>query len=144
MRSVLAGLAATVVAFLAGYWPMQSKVTVVQQEADRTRQQLETRVAETQERLRVAQLQNQLGLLLLEVEQNNFGKAREISTVFFDEVRSALFASKNTAIRSRLESALKRRDQVTADLTMAKPGSAETLRQFYAEFLGTGEVAPPR
>lgn len=135
MRKVLSVLIIVLVAYLAGYLPMKARIAALQQEAEAVRRQLETRLATTEENLRLARLQVRLGLLLVEVEQNNLGKARDISTQFFDEVRSELHTSKDAVVRAKLESALKRRDQVTGDLAAAKPGTAELLRLFLAEFL---------
>ena len=131
MKRILIIAAAIVIAFLAGYAPLQWK-----------NYQSEQRLAETQDRLRAARLEGQLGLLLIEVEQNNFGIARERSTKFFDEVRAALSESKDETARRRLEGILKRRDEVTADLTALKPSAADSLRKLYVEFV-TGRAPEP-
>jgi hypothetical protein len=142
MKQVLTVLVLLVIACLATYVPMQWKNRDLQRQADQTRKELSTRLSDVEDSLRVAKLQNQLGLLLIDVEQNNFGRAKEASTKFFDQVRQALFAATSESARSKLESALKRRDQITADLSVMKPGLADTLRQFYQEFLGESGGQP--
>ena len=138
MKRVLVTAALTVLAGLAVYVPMQWRNGNLQQEASKNRQEIAARLSEAEESLRLARLQNQLGLVLIDVEQTNFGRARESSSRFFDGVREALFDAKSEPVRARLESALKRRDQITADLSVMKPGLADSLRQFYVEFLGEG------
>ena len=143
MKQILTVLTLLAIAGLATYVPMQWKNRDLQRQAEQAGQELSTRISDVEESLRVARLQNQLGLLLIDVEQNNFGRAKEASTKFFDQVREALIAAKSEPARSKLESALKRRDQITADLSVMKPGLADALRQFYMEFLGeSGEKTP--
>jgi hypothetical protein len=143
MKQVLTMLALLAIACVATYVPMHWRNRNLQRQADLTRAQLMQQLSDVEDSLRVAKLQNQLGLLLIDVEQNNFGRAKEASTRFFDQVREALFAAKSEPARSKLEAALKRRDQITADLSVMRPGLADTLRQFYQELSGKAGGQPP-
>jgi len=142
MKRVLVTAALLLIACLAVYVPMQWRNGDLQQQSAKARQELTARLSDAEDSLRVARLQNHLGLLLIDVEQNNFGRAKESSTRFFDQVREALFTANSEPARSKLELALKRRDQITADLSVMKPGLADSLRQFYLEFLGEGGGKP--
>ncbi len=142
MKRVLTILALLAIACVVTYVPMQWRNMSLQRQSEQARQELLTRLGVAEDSLRVARLQSQLGLLLIDVEQNNFGQAKEASTRFFDQVREALFVAKSESARSKLEVALKRRDQITADLSMMKPGLADTLRLFYQEFLGEQRDQP--
>ena len=142
MKRVLVTVVLMAVAFLAAYVPMQWKNYDLQQQDAKSRQELSAQLAAAEDSLRMAKLQNQLGLLLIDVEQTNFGEAKQSSTQFFDQLREALSSVQSEAARARLEAALKRRDQITADLSVMKPGLAETLQQFYLEFSGESSAKP--
>lgn len=88
-----------------------------------------------QEQLRLATLQNELGMILVEVEQNNFGSAKERSTRFFDDLRQILASTQDESVKLRLGAVLNRRDEVTSDLTMLNPETAAKLRGLYIELL---------
>ena len=133
MKRFLIGLAAILFLFPLGYWPLYQR----EQAAVKSTEELRARLTELDERLRVASLQSRLGLILIDVEHGNFGKAAERSTKFFDDVRGALMASRSGSVRKSLETILSHRDEVTANLTGLKPGSADVLRRAYEEFAAT-------
>jgi len=124
-------------AFLGGLIPMslnnrelmgqinaaQTEARNAQASADAVRQQL-----------REAGLQNTLGLILVEVEQNNFGLAKDRATTFFDDLRQAVATAQNDKARERLAFVLKHRDEITADLTSLNPETASKLRTLYLAF----------
>ncbi len=121
-------------AFLGGYVPQSLK-----------NRELTTRMQQTQERLRLATLQNDLGMILVEVEQNNFGAAKERSTGFFDDLRQTIAATRDDGRKQRLTGLLNHRDEVTSDLTSLNAETAAKLRSLYLEFFqGAAAVQPPR
>lgn len=124
-------------AFLGGLIPMylNNRELMAQLNAAQT----ETRNAQAsadavRQQLREAELQNTLGLILVEVEQNNFGLAKERATKFFDELRQAMATAPGDKARERLAAVLKHRDEVTADLTSLNPETASKLRTLYLTF----------
>jgi Arc/MetJ-type ribon-helix-helix transcriptional regulator len=138
MKRFLVVVVVVVLAFFAGYGLMYWKARDAASAAQTARQSLESQLADTQDRLRAANLEGQLGLLLIDVEQNNFGTAQERSTKFFDAVRAAVYASRDEAVRHKLDTLLQSRDEVTAGLTALKPGTADLLRKLYTEYAATG------
>jgi hypothetical protein len=138
LKRLLGVVAVMAVAFLAGYGAMYWNARNAADAAEKTRQDLQRQLTDTQDRLRAAEIEGKLGLLLIEVEQNNYGDAQARSTKLFDDVRTALFASRDEAVRQRLTTLLQHRDEVTASLTALKPGTVDLLRKFYREFAGAG------
>lgn len=140
MKRLMIVVAVVALIFLAGsawmYWTNRGP----QQAAEQERLNLQAQLRDTQDRLRAADLEGQLGLLLIDVEQNNFGEAQQSSTKLFDGVRAALTTAENETVRHRLEALLQHRDEVTASLTALKPGTADVLRGLYVEFAGESGV----
>lgn len=120
---IVLALAATGVAYFAGYWPArQGRVA-----AERS---LETATASLQraEALnRLYALQSKLVDLQATVEARNFGDAQAKSTVFFDAVRSESARPDQGQARGVLESILASRDALTAALTQNDPAARELL-----------------
>lgn len=111
-------------AFLGGFIPMY----LDNRDLEAQVQEAQNQAARIQEQLRVATLQNQLGMILIEVEQNNFGNAKERSTTFFDELRQTTTTMRDDRRRERLMTLLNRRDEITSDLTSLNPETAAKLR----------------
>jgi type II secretory pathway pseudopilin PulG len=125
-------------AFLGGFIPMYLKNQELAEQVKAAQSNLEA----AQDQLRSALLQNALGLMLVEVEQNNFGLAQERSTRFFDDLRQAMATVRDDKTRARWASFLKRRDEITADLTALNPETPAKLRTLYLEF-SQGTLSTP-
>lgn len=125
------------VAFLGGFVPQYLK----HREAAAQTQQAQAQLAETQERLRLATLQNDLGMILVEVEQNNFGAAKERSTRFFDDLRATIALTREEKSKEGLTALLNHRDEITADLTALNAETAAKLRARYLEFPAVAAAA---
>ncbi len=109
-----------VVAFLAGYVPLCLKNNDLQSKAD---------VLEGD--LKYAGLRVEAGMILMEVEKGDFGRARTRSTRFFDGVREYSDSSPAATKKTALQGILKHRDSITAALAALDPGVAGTLRSIY-------------
>lgn len=100
---------------------------------------LQTRLNQAGGQLQVAALRNQLGMILIEVEQNNFGLAKERSSHFFDGLRRIIPDQTDPQLRERLAELLARRDEITSDLTSLNSETPVKIRKLFAEF---PQVAP--
>ena len=116
-------------AFLGGFIPSYMENRKLKAEIEERQDQL----AEAQERLQVALLQAKLGMMLIEVEQNNYGKAKERSTEFFDDLRQTATAVRDDRRREVLMAVLARRDEITSDLTSLNPETATKLRALFVQ-----------
>jgi hypothetical protein len=125
-RALLA-LAVPVVAFGLGFGWMYLRHRSFRESAEATQQRLET----TERELRLARLQLQLASVLMEVERKNFGNARDVSSKFFDELRSVAGSAQSPDQKSRLDAVLGKRDEVTAAITEMKPETPDLLRRLY-------------
>ena len=96
--------------------------------------ELQTLLAQASAQLHVATLRNQLGMILIEVEQNNFGMAKEKSSHFFDGLRQVISDQTDPQLRERLTALLARRDEMTSDLTSLNSESSAKIRKLFVEF----------
>jgi len=94
----------------------------------------ESRAMDLEERLRLAELRTQLGTIIFEAQNQNFGRARDLSTEFFNELSQAASTTQDAALRQQLEAILQRRDEFTADLTSLNPKAAAKLWDVYSNF----------
>jgi hypothetical protein len=127
-------------AFLAGYIPLFLK----NRELTFQTKQVQENLTELQDRLQVARLQNDLGIILAEADQDNFGHARERSSRFFNEVQQAASTVRNSELGARLTAILRHRDTITSDLTSLNPDVKAKLRSLYLEFVQIDLPAPAR
>ena len=131
MKKFLLVVVGLLVAFGLGYVPQYLKVSRLTAEMQQTQDELQQRVDTLEERNRILTLHSALGMLLLEVENQNYGNARERSTDWFDQLRNAISNSTSDSTTNALSEIAAQRDQVTAMLTETKPEAAARLRQMY-------------
>lgn len=143
----LIGGALVLAAFLMGFVPVSLKNQSLNHQLQEKEQALGAQANEFQKQLaasregrRLAELNNQLGMLMILAQKKNFGEARESSTQFFDALRQFAQDTENDTLREKLMTILNRRDEITADLTAANSGVTEKLRALYLEMyqLGVG------
>jgi len=141
----IALVAIAVVMFLAGYLPGASRARRATEESQGCAQRLndaQATLAQTQFNLDVALLRGRLGGVLYDANANDFGKAGERATVFFDGLRSATSSPQLPAVSERrtvLEAVLARRDEISADLARADQGVKAKLSDMYMQ-LGAAET----
>jgi hypothetical protein len=119
--------------FGTGYIPSKLNLRSVRESSEKTRRDLEARLVAAEDKGQVASLTGLLGMVLIDVREDNFGRARQRSTAFFDQVRAISTSTKDEALRQRLRSILTRRDEVTAILTTGKPEATSTLQALFRE-----------
>ncbi len=125
-KTVAAGVSVLVLgAFLAGYVPGRL------QEARLSRE-----LATAQDRNRVLSLQSNLAIVLIDVEESNFGIARERASAFFDELRDVVPTVSDQRLREQLQSVLGRRDEINSELTALRPEVAAKLRSIFKSLYG--------
>ena len=123
-----------VIAFAAGYVPEHLKLEDLRQQSRETRERLESRIAEVEADYRVSRIHGQLGMLILETEQQNFATALKRSSELFDAIGEAIPMTKDMASRTALVELSKQRDSVTSALAMASPEAVSRLKQLYVDF----------
>jgi len=132
---LLLGTLVVAAAFLAGSVPLYLKNGRLTEKVS----VLQTRLGQASNQLRIATLRNQLGMILIEVEQNNFGLARERSSHFFDGMRQVIPDQSDPQLREQLASLLACRDDITSDLTSLNRESPAKIRKLFAEFPQVGQ-----
>jgi hypothetical protein len=147
-KTLAIGGALALAAFLIGFVPVrmenrslnyqlqQNERALAEQTSDFQKQQ-----AASREKLQLAELNNQLGMLMIMTQEKNFGKARGLSTRFFDGLQQLIQDTQDNSLREKLTPILNRRDEITADLTTADVGVTGKLRAFYQDMyeLGVGQ-----
>jgi len=118
------------IAFLAGFVPNYQR----SRELERQLSESQSRFAELDGRLRLSVLENELGMILVDVLQNNFGTAKERASNFFNRIHETQTATTDDSLQKRMNSALKRRDEIIADLTSLNPQTADKITALYLEF----------
>jgi hypothetical protein len=76
-------------------------------------------------------LRSNAGLLLLEVQDQNYGTAREHSTAWFDEAAAIEPTTDHASLSSTLSELIGRRDRVTSLLTEGNADSGSEIRALY-------------
>ena len=124
---------------LVGAAPLAYQYWQVNQKAETA----ESRAMDLEERLRLAELRTQLGTIIFEAQNQNFGRARDLSTEFFNDLSHAASSTQHATLRQQLEAILQRRDEFTADLTSLSPQAAAKLGDMYSKFPQAGSAAAP-
>jgi hypothetical protein len=126
MRRIAAIVAIVLIggAFLAGYVPERRLRMAAEQESQGLRDRLDAAEA----RVRMGQLLGQALAMREVVGRRNFGQAQELSSGFFDSVRTEAAATSSGQFRNDLNDVLSRRDSVTASLAKGDEGVLEVLR----------------
>jgi hypothetical protein len=92
--------------------------------------QAETLQADLAQRTDRVQMSDLLARLLVLKDMagvQNYGKAQELSTAWFDSIRAQSQATPNAEFRAALESSLSFRDALTVALTRGDPGAMAIL-----------------
>ena len=131
MKKFLLVVVVLVTVFGLGYVPQYLQVSRLSDELQESMDTYEARLAEMEELNQILQLQRDLGTLLLEVEDRNYGMARERSTEWFDRLADLVSSSATEQTRQALAAISRRRDTLTAMLTEANPDTATHVREMY-------------
>lgn len=113
-----------VIAYLVGYWPERQRRIERDQEAV----SLQTRLAEAEARVRLAQVLGELLHVIDAIEAMNYGDAQSLSSRFFDAARAEYDRTADAGVRSVLQSVFQTRDDVTSALARGDATVLRTLR----------------
>jgi hypothetical protein len=130
-KRFLAGLTIVLIAaaYVAGYWPEHGRRLMLENEASALRARLD----DAEARVRVSTLLGELLHISETVASMNYGQAQTRSSRFFDDVRAEIDRTPVAELRSALESALQRRDAITAALSRGDQAALEPLRALQIE-----------
>ena len=112
-----------IIAFLLGYVPSSLSSRSTQRQN-----------AELENKLRVADLGNQLAMASYEANRNNYANATEFSSRFFKGLPEIITQSKDQPLRQKLQAMLLHRDEITSNPAQVDQAVKEKLAQMYAEY----------
>jgi hypothetical protein len=109
--------------YLAVYWP-QRRARMAAEEQARV---LEDRLDAAEARVRTGELLGHALTLKEVAEERNYGQAQEMSSKFFDAVRTEAAVVGDSSLRDALSDVLARRDDVTAALARSDPAVTQVV-----------------
>src|SRR5437870_8721013 len=121
-QKTVIGLVMLVLVFLLGFMPQYLE-----------KRQLQRELAISIEKLKLSELRDLAGLMLLEGLRQNYGVARDYSSQYFDKLREISEQAENSTLKAALQELLSSRDAVTAALSKADPASASQLQAIFAK-----------
>jgi hypothetical protein len=121
-QKILAGLVTLVLVFLLGFMPQYVE-----------KRQMQRELAISIEKMKLSELRDLAGLMLLEGLRQNYGVARDYSSQYFDKLRETSEGVNDSTLKTSLEELLSNRDTVTAALSKADPASASQLQTIFAK-----------
>jgi len=121
-QKTVIGLVILVLVFLLGFMPQYLE-----------KRQLQRELAISIEKLKLSELRDLAGLMLLEGLRQNYGVARDYSSQYFDKLREISEQAENSTLKAALQELLSSRDAVTAALSKADPASASQLQAIFAK-----------
>jgi len=132
--SLIVGAALVLVAFLLGFVPQFLKAKNLDNQLGAARRQLNWE----HERSQMDQVGLLCGYIYLETNLKNYGLASQYSTQFFDRVRVMMGQQPDSNRQAFLQTALAKRDLVTAGLARGDPGTLAAVQNlFYAALEST-------
>ena len=126
MKRYLAGgiVLAVALAYLAGFWPQQRRLTDAQTQI----RDLEGRLTTAEGRVRLAEVLGRLLHLSDAVAAKNYGEAATLSSAFFDSVSAEASRTDRPDGKEALESISRERDQVTTAIAGMDPLLSASLK----------------
>ena len=129
-NKILFTIALTVIAFLAGFILQFLEAREARKGLDEANQ----RVMQLEGRLRLSELRDLSGLMLLEAMRRNYGSATDYSTRYFDKVREITTAQgqQGQQGQTKVSELLSSRDSVNAALAQVdNPASLVTIQMLF-------------
>jgi hypothetical protein len=136
MKRFLVILCLMVASFLAGYLPLMTTNRALTQTQAQNAADYERNLSDLKEQLTVSALQGQLGLVLLELGQDNFGQARALATPFFDGAAALAFTHRDAEAVDVFRRIGDQRDGITLGLASPIPEIRQRLDDLYLELSG--------
>lgn len=131
MRKTVTGLVILVLVFLLGFVPQYLQ-----------KRQIQSELATSAEKLRVSELRDLAGMMMLEALRQNYGVARDYSSQYFAKLRETSEQVENATLKASLQELLSSRDAVTASLSKADPASAFQLQTIFAKTQAATKAQP--
>jgi len=122
---VIAAAAVLAVVFLGGFVPQYWTARALRNEVDAGQQH----IASMQRKLKFAELRDLVGLMYLEINQKNYGVAREHSTRFFTQARELTGNTSDPTTTALLQEILQHRDHITAGLAEGQPAIRTNIEE---------------
>src|SRR5688572_2372479 len=122
---VIAAAAVLAVVFLGGFVPQYWTARALRNEVDAGQQH----IASMQRKLKFAELRDLVGLMYLEIDQKNYGVAREHSTRFFTQARELTGNTSDPTTTALLQEILQHRDHITAGLAEGQPAIRTNIEE---------------
>ena len=131
MRKTVTGLVILVMVFLLGFVPQYLQ-----------KRQIQAELATSAEKLKVSELRDLAGMMMLEALRQNYGVARDYSSQYFEKLRETSEQVENATLKASLQELLSSRDAVTASLSKADPTSASQLQAIFAKTQAATKAQP--
>ena len=126
-NKILFTVALTVIAFLVGFVLQFLEAREARKGLDEANQ----RVMQLEGRLRLSELRDLSGLMLLETMRRNYGSATDYSTRYFDKVREITTAEGQQG-QTKVSELLSSRDSINAALAQVdNPASLTTVQMLF-------------
>ena len=130
---LIVGAALVLAAFLLGFVPQYLKAKDLDNQLGAARRQLNWE----RERSQMDQVGLLCGYIYLETNLKNYGLASQYSTQFFDRVRVMMGQQTDSNRQAFLQTALTKRDLVTAGLAKGDPGTLSAVQDLFYSALET-------
>jgi hypothetical protein len=130
-QKTITGLVILVLVFLLGFVPQYLE-----------KRQIQSEIAISSEKLKMSELRDLAGMMLLEVLRQNYGVARDYSSQYFEKLRNTSEQVENSTLKTSLQELLNSRDTVTAALSKADPDSASQLQAMFAKTQAATKAQP--
>ena len=137
---LITGAIAIAGSFLLGFVPQYREVGRLQSEMAETQSEL----SKTQLHIRIDELRNLAGRMLLEALQQNYGVARELSTQYFDKLTQLAAETESPALKGPLSTLVGQRDAITAGLTQGSPSVIPDLQSLLRRTYDLPDAENPR
>jgi hypothetical protein len=118
-------IAVFVAGFLVGDLP--SRISASNAKEQNT--QLEQKLGLSEQRLRLAELRGQMGIMSYEANRNNYAEVSKFSTEFFNGLRETINDTNDEALKQKLAAIVARRDEITTNIAQADSSVKEKLAQ---------------
>ncbi len=128
--ALLGAIVLILMSYGAGYWPTYERLKSSEEEI----QELRRQVSDSQLRVRVCALENQLLAVIEQTDSKNYGTAQELSNKFFDNVRAELMQASDPDAKKLLQEVLSTRDVVTTGLARGEADTLQNLRSSLSRF----------
>jgi hypothetical protein len=131
IQKTFTGLVILVLVFLSGFVPQYLE-----------KRQIQNELAISTEKLRVSELRDLAGMMMLEALRQNYGVARDYSSQYFEKLRETSEQVNNAALKASLQELLSSRDAIIASLSKADPASASQLQAIFAKTQAATKAQP--